>query len=101
MSWFFWRGGQDSNLRTGLKPVNRLAGGPNRPLWHLPVSKLFICQAEGEGFEPPETYNASVVFKTTALNHSAIPPGLPFAGRPSEAEASISRTIRVVNGFPL
>lgn len=30
------RGRQDSNLRTGYKPVNRLAGGPNRPLWHLP-----------------------------------------------------------------
>ena len=52
-------------------PDNHLAGGPNRPLWHLPGfnyqfsmninnnCSLFIvnCKelAEGEGFEPPET----------------------------------------------
>ena len=29
--------------------------------------------AEGEGFEPPEPYG-SMVFKTTAFGHSAIPP---------------------------
>lgn len=29
--------------------------------------------AEGEGFEPPDPFG-SVVFKTTALNHSATPP---------------------------
>lgn len=45
---------------TGFKPGNRLAGGPNRPLWHLPqptgeaVSHSVVnSQAEGEGFEPP------------------------------------------------
>jgi hypothetical protein len=29
--------------------------------------------AEGEGFEPPVTY-ATTVFKTAAINRSAIPP---------------------------
>ena len=33
---YYWRGGQDSNLRSSYKPDNRLAGGPNQPLWHLP-----------------------------------------------------------------
>ena len=40
----FWRervfrGGED-RIRTGdrgFRPGNRLAGGPNRPLWHLPI----------------------------------------------------------------
>src|SRR4051794_3782451 len=33
-----------------------------------------LHRAEGEGFEPPETF-ASVVFKTTAIGRSASPPG--------------------------
>ena len=31
-------------------------------------------QAEGEGFEPPVRTSPTMVFKTIALNHSAIPP---------------------------
>jgi hypothetical protein len=44
---------------TEFYPGNRLAGGPNRPLWHLPKMGeaviILNCQrqAEGEGFEPP------------------------------------------------
>lgn len=44
---------------TEFYPGNRLAGGPNRPLWHLPnlgrsLSRSIVnYQAEGEGFEPP------------------------------------------------
>jgi hypothetical protein len=30
------RGGRDSNPRSSYKPDNHLAGGPIRPLWHLP-----------------------------------------------------------------
>ena len=30
--------------------------------------------AEGEGFEPSERYKRSIVFKTTAIVHSANPP---------------------------
>ncbi len=33
-----------------------------------------IAWAEGEGFEPPEAC-ASAVFKTAAIDRSAIPPG--------------------------
>lgn len=34
--------------------------------------------AEREGFEPPEGYKPSTVFKTAALNHSATSPqGVP------------------------
>ena len=53
-------------------PHNRLAGGSDRPLRHLPERSAF--KAEGEGFEPPVTTRATAVFKTAALNHSAIPP---------------------------
>ncbi len=35
---------------------------------------LYICSAEREGFEPPEAC-ASTVFKTAAIDHSAISPG--------------------------
>src|SRR5690606_33072745 len=71
-----WRGGQDSNLRTGFQPVNRLAGGPNRPLWHLPVCCCSASNAlaEREGFEPPVRQSPTAVFKTAAFNHSAIAP---------------------------
>jgi hypothetical protein len=48
-----------------FNPHNRLAGGSVRPL---------TIKAEGEGFEPPVTTRATAVFKTAALNHSAIPP---------------------------
>jgi hypothetical protein len=30
------REGRDSNPRRTYKALNRLAGGPDRPLWHLP-----------------------------------------------------------------
>src|SRR5205085_760380 len=50
-------------------PVNRLAGGCLQPLGHLSARLL----AEGVGFEPTEPCG-SAVFKTAALNHSAIPP---------------------------
>ena len=71
---FFWRGGRDSNPRSGFTPDNRLAGGPIQPLWHLPGCKPCIrFSAEGEGFEPTVSC-PTLVFKTSALNHSAIPP---------------------------
>src|SRR5438093_1330657 len=50
-------------------PINRLAGGCLQPLGHLSASLM----AEGVGFEPTEPCG-SAVFKTAALNHSAIPP---------------------------
>ena len=75
-------------------PDNRLAGGPNQPLWHLPkkcrstnaeyeinisysafmLHHSSFVKAEGAGFEP--TMDCSIpVFKTGAFVHSAIPPG--------------------------
>ncbi len=32
--------GEDRIRTCGTLPYNRLAGGPNRPLWHLPLIKL-------------------------------------------------------------
>src|SRR5215510_6676790 len=52
-------------------PINRLAGGCLQPLGHLSRPAL----AEGVGFEPTEPCG-SAVFKTAALNHSAIPPAV-------------------------
>src|SRR5687768_6164417 len=51
-----WREGRDSNPGRSFKPLNRLAGGPIRPLWHLPAEAMCRAQpmAEREGFEPPE-----------------------------------------------
>lgn len=52
---------------------------PNRPLWHLSckVAGVYKDQyafaAEREGFEPPEVL-PSTVFKTAAIDHSAISP---------------------------
>ena len=34
-------------------PHNRLAGGSDRPLRHLPNRPAMKLEAEGEGFEPP------------------------------------------------
>lgn len=52
---------------------NRLAGGPIRPLWH-PPKQTWVKTAEGVGFEPTVTRSATLVFKTNALNRSAILP---------------------------
>ncbi len=52
---------------------NRLAGGPNRPLWHLPISFVKVFSAEEVGFEPTLGF-PKPVFKTGAFNRSAIPP---------------------------
>ena len=61
---FKWRGGWDSNPRSSFKPDNRLAGGPNQPLWHLPGE---INEAEGEGFEPPVGFNTHSCFQDSRL----------------------------------
>jgi hypothetical protein len=37
------REGRDSNPRNALTTLNRLAGGPIRPLWHLPKGSLPRC----------------------------------------------------------
>ena|GEM_PF-5611579 len=59
-----------------FSPLNRLAGGSDRPLWHLPQQEGTIAKsAEGEGFEPP-VGRPTTVFKTAAIVHSAIPPAL-------------------------
>ena len=57
-----------------LIPYNHLAGDPVQPLRHLPNIHFAAGKlAEGEGFEPTLAFTKPV-FKTGALNHSAIPP---------------------------
>ena len=51
-------------LSLSREPANKKAS--------LVSSEAFLF-TEGEGFEPPVPYG-TVVFKTTALSHSAIPP---------------------------
>ena len=53
-------------------PNNHLAGGPNQPLWHLPLFQRNIM-AEREGFEPTVSF-PTPVFKTGTINHSVISP---------------------------
>ena len=76
---------------TEFKPGNRLAGGPNRPLWHLPLRwcRLVLgCQPEGggRGIRTPGELAPTAVFKTAAIVHSAIPPAEP----PREHRPSIA-----------
>ena len=40
---------------------------------NLLIIRILFLFAEGEGFEPPEPLS-STVFKTAAIDHSAIPP---------------------------
>ena len=56
-----------------------------RALAALPRYSI-VKEAEGEGFEPPVSF-PTVVFKTTALVHSAIPPG---------TEASLSLRAKIL-----
>ena len=62
-----------------VSPHSRLAGGPNRPLWHLPVS-ICNCQRRERDSNPRWRY-ATAVFKTAAFVHSAIPPARGMAPR--------------------
>jgi hypothetical protein len=57
-----------SSLRIGFR---RILGRWNRSDEAFPGFRLLL--AEGEGFEPPFP-GRKAVFKTAALNHSAIPP---------------------------
>ena len=81
---------------TEFKPGNRLAGGPNRPLWHLPMRwcRLALgCQPEGggRGIRTPGELAPTAVFKTAAIVHSAIPPAeLPREHRWSIAFSRVS-----------
>ena len=55
-----------------VSPHTRLAGERLQPA--RPSLRIYIDNvAEGVGFEPTELLH-STVFKTAALNHSAIPP---------------------------
>jgi hypothetical protein len=68
----------EGGIRTrgrGFCPDNRLAGGPNQPLWHLPY------KAEGEGFEPPVGFNTHSCFQDSRLSplgHPSIRGGYPL-----------------------
>src|SRR5580765_4096440 len=68
-------------------PINRLAGGCLQPLGHLSTTAM----AEGVGFEPTEPCG-SAVFKTAALNHSAIPPqGRETIATPAKRHQRVAR----------
>ena len=56
-------------------PYKQACGGHFHFRCSLFEASAFISRlAEGEGFEPPEALT-STVFKTAAIDHSAIPPG--------------------------
>ncbi len=63
------REGRDSNPRRTYIALNRLAGGPIRPLWHLPRMSLWRRGRDSN----PRTFR-STVFKTAALSRSATSP---------------------------
>lgn len=81
-----------------VNPGTHLAGEPNQPLWHLP--NLLKLRAEGVGFEPTVGC-PTLVFKTSALGRSAIPPSrvrpilshIPRAGKemnPRQARGALT-----------
>ena len=65
--------------RQGFEPwdpvtgINGFRDRPIRPLWHLSEGGLAVRLAEREGFEPPDPCR-STVFKTAAIDRSAISP---------------------------
>src|SRR5438270_11861690 len=54
--------------------------------------------AEGEGFEPPKACTL-VVFKTTAIDHSAIPPATPMIRTTQAARFALGRRTARVLGW--
>ena len=65
------RNGGDGEIRTHgtVRPYDTLARCCLRPLGHISIIKM----AEDTGFEPADPLR-SMVFKTTAFDHSANPP---------------------------
>ena len=72
---------RDSNPRTA-DVVNGFRDRPIRPLWHLSNASILknksdfcsrFISAEKEGFAPP-VHCCTTVFKTAAIDHSAISP---------------------------
>ncbi len=77
-----------------LSPVNRLAGGPIRPLWHLPECLRSVYhkisrnrdtqdnfQAEGEGFEPSVDLPTHSCFQDSRLSPLGHPSSAPALRR--------------------
>src|SRR6187200_2560260 len=102
------RGGKGGirTLGTDLSPFNRLAGGPIRPLWHLPVVCVTLFWAEREGFEPPElSLNCFQDSRLKPLGHlSAFVavaglPALPYwCGRRRESIGDGASTLQTNDG---
>ena len=70
---------------TEFYPGNRLAGGPIRPLWHLPMfgeaCRVRLSTGGGRGIRTPGELAPTAVFKTAAIVRSAIPPVTPVGER--------------------
>src|SRR2546421_1359140 len=60
--------------------------------------RRFQNLAEGEGFEPPKACTL-VVFKTTAIDHSAIPPATPMIRTTQAARFALGRRTARVFGW--
>ncbi len=68
--------GGETGIRTlgrGITPFNRLAGGSDRPLWHLPWQEI-TPNLRRERDSNPRWDKPTTVFKTAAIGRSAIPP---------------------------
>src|SRR5215212_3246261 len=70
------REGRDSNPRSAFSALNRLAGGPIRPLWHLP---RWLCPrlANGvacTGFQNPKFTTRSALSRDAAARHAGEKP---------------------------
>jgi hypothetical protein len=91
------REGRDSNPRTRYNPVNRLAGGPIRPLWHLPVVRSSVVWERGRVGRRGRDSNPRglhpAVFKTAALNRSATSPREVLTPSPVRRGLSIELSV--------
>ena len=65
-----FRGGAEGLVRDDPRGAGQGSGGDGRR-----PAGAGVATAEGEGFEPPKACTL-VVFKTTAIDHSAIPPAI-------------------------
>ena len=70
---FLLSGYQDSNLGPPAPKAGALTGLRYTPFARNTQSNIDWISAEREGFEPPEPLS-STVFKTAAIDHSAISP---------------------------
>ena len=96
-----WRSQYIALIISKLRPIvvrrfESLSGAKKNPCKQFVYKGLFLFSAEREGFKPPVPFSTAV-FKTAAIDHSAISPGLFAFGLFPDCVAKVVHLLNSAN----